>query len=182
MDDENTGKYRLTFFISKLVYANIEPMYYIMHSFKCLFSSKVKVSLCLRYQASQLIKTSPFPRKIWQFNHLQLLIVPHLNASEPSNNTLMFPLPPSREPSLCSRCLGLAKCYCSSRHDVTSTFPGRKPSGAAQTKEIVVLTREFTHMPQSHLRSVDERSTMSSSCCGEAPLLWRQKLYLPAEG
>uniref|UniRef100_A0A671VLS9 Uncharacterized LOC115596860 n=1 Tax=Sparus aurata TaxID=8175 RepID=A0A671VLS9_SPAAU len=76
-----------------------------------------------------------------------------------------FPI--SLEPSLCSRCLGLAKCYCSSRHDVTSTFPRRKPQGAAQTKEIVVLTREFTHMPQSHLRSVDEQSTMSSSCCDD---------------
>ncbi|XP_059215398.1 uncharacterized protein LOC131993482 [Centropristis striata] len=72
-------------------------------------------------------------------------------------------LPVSLKPLLCSRCHGLSKCHCSPRHDVTSTFPRRKPPGAAQTKEIVVLTREFSHMQQSHLRSVDEQSTMSSS-------------------
>ncbi|KAG7230067.1 hypothetical protein INR49_009787 [Caranx melampygus] len=73
-----------------------------------------------------------------------------------------------RNPSPCSGCHGLAKCHCSSRHDVTSTFPRRKPPGAAQTKGIVVLTREFSQMPQSHLRSLDEQSTVSSShggCC-----------------
>ncbi|XP_051271507.1 uncharacterized protein LOC127372124 isoform X2 [Dicentrarchus labrax] len=64
---------------------------------------------------------------------------------------------------LCPGCHGLAKCHCSSRHDVTSTFPRRKPPGTTHTKGIVVLTREFTHMPQSHLRSVDEQSTVSSS-------------------
>lgn len=79
-------------------------------------------------------------------------------------------LTPSRMPSLCSSCHRLAKCHCSSRHDITSTFPRRKPTGAAQSKEIVVLTREFNHMSQSHLRSLDERSTISSSdggCCGK---------------
>ncbi|KAM3606718.1 uncharacterized protein V6R79_021938 [Siganus canaliculatus] len=76
-----------------------------------------------------------------------------------------FPI--SLNPSLCSGCHGLAKCYCSSQHDVTSTFPRRKPRGTTQTKEIVVLTREFTHMPQSRLRSVDERSTISSSDGGD---------------
>ncbi|XP_040905878.1 uncharacterized protein LOC121189622 isoform X2 [Toxotes jaculatrix] len=77
-------------------------------------------------------------------------------------------LPFSLNPSLC--CHGLAKCHCSSQHDVTSTFPRRKPPGAAQTKEIVVLTREFSQMPQSHLRSLDEQSTISSShggCCDD---------------
>ncbi|XP_031139979.1 uncharacterized protein LOC116039359 isoform X2 [Sander lucioperca] len=71
----------------------------------------------------------------------------------------------SLKPFLCSSCHGLAKCHCSSRHDVTSTFPRHKPPGTAQTKEIVVLTREF-----SHLRSVDEQSTISSSdggCCDD---------------
>ncbi|XP_070697709.1 spectrin beta chain, non-erythrocytic 1 [Pempheris klunzingeri] len=76
----------------------------------------------------------------------------------------------SLQPSLCSSCHGLTKRHCSSQHDVTSTFPRRKPPGAAQAKEIVVLTREFSHMPQSHLRSVDEQSTISSSdggCCDD---------------
>ncbi|XP_029306060.1 uncharacterized protein mymx [Cottoperca gobio] len=79
-------------------------------------------------------------------------------------------LPVSLKPFLCSGCHGLTKCHCSSRHDVTSTFPRRKPPGSAQTKEIVVLTREFSHMPQSHLRSVDEQTTISSShggCCDD---------------
>ncbi|XP_070772541.1 uncharacterized protein [Enoplosus armatus] len=78
--------------------------------------------------------------------------------------------PISLEPPLCSSCHGLVKCHCSSRHGVTSTFPRHKSPGAAQTKEIVVLTREFSHMPQSQLRSVDERSTISSSdggCCDD---------------
>ncbi|XP_041803637.1 uncharacterized protein LOC121613964 isoform X2 [Chelmon rostratus] len=76
----------------------------------------------------------------------------------------------SLKPALCSSCRSLDKCHCSSRHDVTSTFPWRKPPGAAKTKEIVVLSREFTHMPLSHLRSVDEQSTVSSSdggCCDD---------------
>ncbi|KAL7383084.1 hypothetical protein ABVT39_004657 [Epinephelus coioides] len=80
-----------------------------------------------------------------------------------------FPI--SLKPFLCPNCHGLAKCHCpSSRHDVTSTFPRRKPPGTTQTKEIVVVTREFSHMPQSNLRSVDEQSTMSSSdggCCDD---------------
>ncbi|XP_037637681.1 uncharacterized protein LOC119495375 isoform X3 [Sebastes umbrosus] len=83
-------------------------------------------------------------------------------------------LPISLKPFLCSGCHGLAKCHCPSRHDVTSTFPRRKPPGAAQTKEIVVLTREFSHMPQSHLRSVDEQSTISSTdggCCDDEDTL-----------
>lgn len=92
-------------------------------------------------------------------------------APDPWNNGMMFPLPLCRKPSLCSSCHGLAKCHCPSQHDVISTFPRRKPPGAAQPKEIVVLARDFTHLPQSHLRSVDEQSTISSSdggCCGEA--------------
>ncbi|XP_027133554.1 spectrin alpha chain, non-erythrocytic 1 isoform X5 [Larimichthys crocea] len=86
-----------------------------------------------------------------------------------------FPI--SLKPTLCSTCHGLAKCHCSSRHDVTSTFPRRKAPGAAQTKEIVVLTREFTHMSQSHLRSVDEQSTISSTdggCCDDDEVSLKQ--------
>ncbi|XP_038593334.1 uncharacterized protein LOC119917207 isoform X3 [Micropterus salmoides] len=85
------------------------------------------------------------------------------SESVSSSSTVPVDLPISLKPSLCSGCHGLAKCHCSSRHDVTSTFPRHKPPGAAQTKEIVVLTREFSHMTQSHLRSVDEQSTISSS-------------------
>lgn len=68
----------------------------------------------------------------------------------------------SLKPLQCSGCHGLAKCLCSSQHDVTSTFPRQKPRGGAQATEIVVLTREFSHMSQSHLRSLDERPTASS--------------------
>uniref|UniRef100_UPI003AABB54A uncharacterized protein n=1 Tax=Centroberyx gerrardi TaxID=166262 RepID=UPI003AABB54A len=87
-------------------------------------------------------------------------------SSAPANQDL----PVSSNPSFCSGCRGLTKCHCSSRHDVTSTFPRRKPAGAAQAKEIVVLTREFSHMPQSHLKSLDEQSSVSSSdagCCDD---------------
>ncbi|XP_075933420.1 uncharacterized protein mymx [Anarhichas minor] len=75
-------------------------------------------------------------------------------------------LPVSLKPFLCSGCHGLAKCHCTPRREVTSTFPRPKPPGVAQTKETFVLTREFSHMPRSHLRSVDERSTVSSSDAG----------------
>uniref|UniRef100_A0A3Q3MIK4 Uncharacterized LOC113131773 n=1 Tax=Mastacembelus armatus TaxID=205130 RepID=A0A3Q3MIK4_9TELE len=71
-------------------------------------------------------------------------------------------LPISINPSHCSSCHTLAKCHCSSQHDVTSTLPRSSPLSASQAKEIVVLTREFTHIPQSDLRSLDEQS--QSSC------------------
>nr|XP_020456860.1 uncharacterized protein LOC109960822 [Monopterus albus] len=57
-----------------------------------------------------------------------------------------------------------------SQHDFTPTFPRCNPVGPAQPTEIVVLTREFSHMPQSDLRSLDEQSTSSSShggYCGD---------------
>ncbi|XP_029962770.1 uncharacterized protein mymx isoform X3 [Salarias fasciatus] len=47
-----------------------------------------------------------------------------------------------------------------SGRDGTSTFPRNKPRGIAHAKEIVVLTREFTHMSQSRL---DEPSAACSS-------------------
>lgn len=75
-------------------------------------------------------------------------------------------IPISLKPFLCSGCHGLAKCHCSSRHDVTSTFPRRKAPGAAQTTGVSVLSREFSHAPRSRLRSVDERSTVWSSDAG----------------
>ncbi|XP_063730932.1 uncharacterized protein LOC134858766 isoform X5 [Eleginops maclovinus] len=75
-------------------------------------------------------------------------------------------LPNSSKP-FCSHCNGRATCQCSSRHEVTSTFPRRKTQGTAQTKEIVVLTREFGHMTQGHLKSVDEQSTGSQGGCSD---------------
>ncbi|XP_077960140.1 uncharacterized protein mymx isoform X6 [Gasterosteus aculeatus] len=75
-------------------------------------------------------------------------------------------LPVSTKPSLCSTCHG-TKCQCSCRRDVTCTFPRREPPGGTpHAKETFVLTREFSHMPQTRLRSVDERSTVSSSAAG----------------
>ncbi|XP_077351630.1 uncharacterized protein mymx isoform X2 [Festucalex cinctus] len=71
----------------------------------------------------------------------------------------------SLSPPLCSRCYGLAKCYCSSQHDVTSTFPRRKTPTRA--KDTLVLSRE---LPQSHLRLLQERSAISSvpgPCCND---------------
>lgn len=75
----------------------------------------------------------------------------------------------SLKPSLCYGCRDPAGCRCSSQHDVTRTFPRNKPPpGSAQTKEIVVLTRDFSHMPQTHLKRLDEQSTISSSgCCDD---------------
>ncbi|XP_077438064.1 uncharacterized protein mymx [Vanacampus margaritifer] len=64
----------------------------------------------------------------------------------------------SLSPPLCSGCYGLAKCYCSSQHDVTSTFPRRKPPTRA--KDTLVLSRE---LPQSRLRLLQEHSTISST-------------------
>ncbi|XP_008299516.1 spectrin beta chain, non-erythrocytic 2 isoform X6 [Stegastes partitus] len=73
------------------------------------------------------------------------------------------------KPSLCFGCPDPASCRCSPRHDVTRTFPRNKPPpGSAQTKEIVVLTRDFGHLPQTHLKRLDEQSAISSSgCCGD---------------
>ncbi|XP_071337194.1 uncharacterized protein [Trachinotus anak] len=112
---------------------------------------------------------SRFMMKKWMMK-IQANTGPSESASSISSVPGDQGLPISLNPSLCSSCHSLAKCHCSSRHDVTSTFPRRKPPGAAQTKEIVVLTREFSQMPQSHLRSLDEQSTISSShggCCDD---------------
>ncbi|XP_034096924.1 spectrin beta chain, non-erythrocytic 1 isoform X8 [Gymnodraco acuticeps] len=77
-------------------------------------------------------------------------------------------LPNSSKPFLCSHCPGPSTCRCPPRHEVTSTFPRRKTHGAAQTKEIVVLTREFSHMTQGHLKSVDEQTPSShGGCCDD---------------
>ncbi|XP_029377055.1 uncharacterized protein mymx isoform X3 [Echeneis naucrates] len=109
---------------------------------------------------------SRFMMKKWMMK-----IQANTGPSEPASSLSRGPgdqgLPISLNTPLCSGCHGLAKCRCSSRHDVTSTFPRRKPPGAAQSKEIVVLTREFS---QSHLRSLEEQPTSSSSpggCCDD---------------
>ncbi|CAK6951789.1 uncharacterized protein LOC122997103 isoform X4 [Scomber scombrus] len=113
--------------------------------------------------------SSRFMMKKWMMK-----IQANTGLNESGSSILSIPVdqdfPISSKPSFCSGCHGLAKCHCSSRHDVTSTFSRLKPLGAAQAKEIVVLTREFSHMPQSHLRSLDEQSTISSShdgCCDD---------------
>ncbi|CAJ1067414.1 uncharacterized protein LOC121511110 [Xyrichtys novacula] len=73
----------------------------------------------------------------------------------------------SLKSSPCPACHSISKCSCPSQHEVTSTIPRPKPLSASQTKEIVVLTREFSHMQQSGVRSVEEPSAASSSSCCE---------------
>ncbi|XP_074531898.1 uncharacterized protein mymx isoform X2 [Halichoeres trimaculatus] len=60
--------------------------------------------------------------------------------------------------------VSLKPASCPSPHDIISTFPRCKPSGAAQTKEIVVLTREFSHMQQSSMRREEESAVPSPRC------------------
>lgn len=94
----------------------------------------------------------------------------------------MFCLSPYRKSSLCSACHGLAKCHCSPQSDIAFTFPRGKPLASAQPKEIIVLTRDFTHLPQTHLRSVDEQPTVSSDgdCCGKTSAV-EEKSVFPRE-
>uniref|UniRef100_A0A3B3UDG9 Uncharacterized LOC106962749 n=1 Tax=Poecilia latipinna TaxID=48699 RepID=A0A3B3UDG9_9TELE len=57
---------------------------------------------------------------------------------------------------------------CHSQHKVTHTFPRLKQQSSDQTKEIVVLTREQSHMLQS--QRADEKSKTSSldpGCCDD---------------
>ncbi|XP_043992149.1 uncharacterized protein LOC122842399 isoform X4 [Gambusia affinis] len=57
---------------------------------------------------------------------------------------------------------------CHSQHKVTHTFPRLKQQSSDQTKEIVVLTRDQSHMLQS--QRADEKSKTSSldpSCCDD---------------
>lgn len=127
----------------------------------------------LHYRALQL--TFQLPRKT--SHHFQTP-----NDSIPCNNVIMFCLSPYRKSSLCSACHGLAKCHCSPQSDIAFTFPRGKPLASAQLKEIIVLTRDFTHLPQSHLRSVDEQSTVSSDgdCCGKTSAV-EAKAVFPRE-
>ncbi|XP_057705155.1 uncharacterized protein LOC130923451 isoform X2 [Corythoichthys intestinalis] len=86
-----------------------------------------------------------------------------------SSSTVEHSIPIFVSPPLCSGCHGLTKCYCSSQHDATSTFPRRKPPN--RSEEMLVPSREFTRLSQSHLRCLEEGLTMSStyghSCSGD---------------
>ncbi|XP_028324482.1 uncharacterized protein mymx isoform X2 [Gouania willdenowi] len=55
----------------------------------------------------------------------------------------------SLKPSFCCSHEAPPTSHCSPPKDVTWTFPRNKPLSSSQTKEIVVLTREFSHMTQS---------------------------------
>ncbi|XP_055358555.1 spectrin beta chain, non-erythrocytic 2 isoform X6 [Betta splendens] len=68
----------------------------------------------------------------------------------------------SSAPSLVPSCHSLARCRCSSRRDATATPPRHQPLAAAQSKEIVVLTRELSHVPQGRLRRLDEQWSISA--------------------
>lgn len=149
--------------------------------FICMFSLSQKARVNLHYRAQQL--TFQLPRKTGQVIISKLLMIPFF-----CNNVIMFCLSPYRKSSLCSACHGLAKCHCSPQSDIAFTFPRGKPLASAQPKEIIVLTRDFTHLPQSHLWSVDEQSTVSSDgdCCGktsavEAKAVFPRELYSDSE-
>ncbi|XP_014857794.1 PREDICTED: uncharacterized protein LOC106927023 isoform X3 [Poecilia mexicana] len=67
-----------------------------------------------------------------------------------------------------SLCQDQTSTLCHSQHKVTHTFPRLKQQSSDQTKEIVVLTREQSHMLQS--QRADEKSKTSSldpGCCGD---------------
>ncbi|XP_034538370.1 uncharacterized protein LOC117811970 [Notolabrus celidotus] len=104
--------------------------------------------------------SSRFMMKKWmmkiQANTSQIESLSSL-SSVPADSDFSFSL----KSSSCSACHRPAKCSCPSRHDVTSTFPWRKPPGAAQTKETFVLTREFSQTQQRGVRTVEE------SCCDD---------------
>ncbi|XP_061692613.1 uncharacterized protein LOC133509530 isoform X2 [Syngnathoides biaculeatus] len=80
------------------------------------------------------------------------------SVSSLSNIPVDQSIPISLSPPLCSGCYGLAKCYCSSQHDVTSTFPRQKPPNRA--KDTVVPSRE---LPQNPPRCLEEHLTRSST-------------------
>uniref|UniRef100_A0A3B3WMU9 PH domain-containing protein n=1 Tax=Poecilia mexicana TaxID=48701 RepID=A0A3B3WMU9_9TELE len=67
-----------------------------------------------------------------------------------------------------SLCQDQTSTLCHSQHKVTHTFPRLKQQSSDQTKEIVVLTREQSHMLQS--QRADEKSKTSSldpGCCDD---------------
>ncbi|KAM9364941.1 uncharacterized protein mymx [Pholidichthys leucotaenia] len=98
------------------------------------------------------------------------------SVSESSSVHLDQDLPLSKNPSLCCGCQDPVGCRCSSQHNTTGTFHEQKPAGA-QPKEIIVLTREFSHMP--HLKGLDEQLTVSSSkvsCCDNDEVTLKQTM------
>lgn len=75
-----------------------------------------------------------------------------------------------RKTSLCSTCHSPAKCHCSHRADSGSTIPKCKQAGSTHPTEIIILNREFAHVPQGHVRRVDEQpavSALDGSGCGK---------------
>ncbi|XP_051936359.1 uncharacterized protein LOC127610357 isoform X6 [Hippocampus zosterae] len=104
--------------------------------------------------------SSRFLMNKWM-NKIQVNTGGSQSASSLSSNPVDRDIPISLSPPLCSGCYGLAKCYCSSQHDLTSTFPRWKPPN--RPKDMVVLSREFIRMPKSHRRCLGEHSTISST-------------------
>ncbi|XP_072247391.1 uncharacterized protein [Leuresthes tenuis] len=91
-------------------------------------------------------------------------------VSSPFSGPVDQHLSTSLKSSVCLRCHDQASCHCSSRRDVTPMYSRHKSPGVAQTKEIVVLTREHSHMLQSHLKRLDEQPSVFSSdagCCDD---------------
>ncbi|KAM9727031.1 uncharacterized protein mymx isoform 1-T1 [Menidia menidia] len=112
--------------------------------------------------------TSCFMMKKWMKK-----IQESTGQNEPKSSTFHFPvdkdLSTSLKSSVCFKCHSQSKCRCSSR-DVTHTYSKHRKTGAAQNKEIVVLTREHSHIPQSYLKRLDEQLSISSPdarCCDD---------------
>nr|XP_057914138.1 uncharacterized protein LOC131107810 isoform X3 [Doryrhamphus excisus] len=97
--------------------------------------------------------SSRFMMKKWMMG-IQANTGPRQSASSSSSNPVDEDTAVALSPPLCSGCYGLAKCYCSTQHDVPSTFPRQKNP---TTKEMVC------HMPQSHLRHLKEHWNISST-------------------
>ncbi|XP_037127055.1 uncharacterized protein LOC119134475 isoform X1 [Syngnathus acus] len=104
--------------------------------------------------------SSRFLMNKWM-NKIQAITGASQSVSALSSDPVAQDVLVSLSPPLCSACYGLAKCYCSSQHDVTSTFPRRKPLNRA--RDMVVLSREFTCLPHSHLKRMEEHSSISST-------------------
>ncbi|KAG7263508.1 hypothetical protein CRUP_031736, partial [Coryphaenoides rupestris] len=132
---------------------------------------------CLRLRDGSeyfLNASSRFMMKKWMLK-IQANTGPNNSAPSvspvPVNQDLPVVSSTSRSP--CPGCHGLAPCHCSSRPDIISTFPRRKPRAAqaaqaTQAKEIVVLTREYSHMPaQSCQKIAEERCTANADHCDE---------------
>ncbi|XP_077586344.1 uncharacterized protein LOC144205678 [Stigmatopora nigra] len=107
-------------------------------------------------------------------------------ASQPLLSTLTVDdnIPISLSPPPCSGCHGLSKCYCTFQHDVTSTFPRRKPPNTFE--DMFAVSREIQCFPQSHLKCLEEESTLSStfghSCSADCSSTCKQMLTHSFQG